>query len=93
MLNIRFSNQFKKDYKRIKKQGFTQAEEKELSKIFKDLANNKPLDKKYYDHPLSGKFAGAREFHFRPDLLIVYKVRDKEVELLLLRMGSHSELF
>ncbi len=94
MLNIRFSGQFKKDYKKVKSQGFSKADDEELKSLIQQLAEQKPLDQKYLDHPLKGKgYVGTREFHFRPDLLVVYKVRDKEVELLLLRFGSHSELF
>ena len=94
MLSIRFSGQFKRDYKTVKSQGFSSADDKELRGLIQQLAEQKPLDPKYLDHPLKGKgYAGTREFHFRPDLLVVYKIRDKEVELLLLRFGSHSELF
>ena len=94
MLNIRFTGQFKKDYKRIKSQGLSEADNEELKKLIKQLAERKPLDPKYLDHPLKGKgFVGTREFHFKPDLLVVYKIREKEVELLMLRFGSHSELF
>ena len=94
MLNIRFTGQFKQDFKRVKSQGFSEADNKELKKLIQLLAEQKPLDPKYLDHPLKGKgFVGAREFHFRPDLLVVYKIRVKEVELLMLRFGSHSELF
>lgn len=94
MLSIRYTGQFKKDFKKVKSQGFSETDKKELKKLIQQLAERKPLDPKYLDHPLKGKgFVGAREFHFRPDLLVVYKVREKDVELLMLRMGSHSELF
>lgn len=94
MLKIRFSNQFKRDFKKVKSQGFSSKESEELKGLIQQLAEQKPLDSKYFDHPLKGKgFVGTREFHFRPDLLVVYKVRECEVELLLLRFGSHSELF
>ncbi len=94
MLNIRFTGQFKKDFKRVKSQGFSETDSQELKKLIQQLAERKPLDAKYLDHPLKGKgFVGAREFHFRPDLLVVYKVREKDVELIMLRFGSHSEIF
>lgn len=94
MLNIRFTSQFKKDFKRAKKQGFSNADNEELMGLIQQLAEQKPLDQKYLDHPLKGKgFVGTREFHFRPDMLVIYKIREKEIELLLIRFGSHSELF
>lgn len=93
MLNVRFSGQFKKDFKKIKKQGFSNDEEKEFMNIIEDLCKQKPLNEKYHDHPLNGNYNGTREFHLRPDLVVIYKVKDKDLELLMLRMGSHSELF
>lgn len=94
MLNVRFSKQFKKDYKKVSSQGFSEEDKEELKNLIGQLAERKPLDAKYLDHPLRGKgFVGAREFHFRPDLLVVYKIRERDVELLMLRFGSHSEIF
>ncbi|MBE5847236.1 MAG: type II toxin-antitoxin system YafQ family toxin [Lachnospiraceae bacterium] len=94
MLNIRFTGQFKKDFKRVKSQGFSEADSEELKSLIQQLAERKPLEPKYLDHPLKGKgFVGTREFHLKPDLLVVYKICEKDVELLMLRFGSHSELF
>lgn len=94
MLKIRFTSQFKKDYRKVKSQGFSEADNQELKALIQQLAEQKPLAPKYQDHPLKGKgFVGTREFHFRPDLLVVYKIRSEDVELLMLRFGSHSELF
>ena len=51
------------------------------------------LASKYDDHPLSGQWAGFREFHVEGDWLVVY-FRDKNtVSLVLTRTGSHDELF
>jgi mRNA interferase YafQ len=43
------------------------------------------------DHPLIGNWSGFREFHVSGDLLVIYKVTD--TELILVRIGSHSQLF
>ncbi|MCQ2806414.1 type II toxin-antitoxin system YafQ family toxin, partial [Helicobacter pylori] len=40
---------------------------------------------------LKGKWKPFRECHIKPDVLLVYLVKDDE--LILLRLGSHSELF
>lgn len=48
---------------------------------------------KYKDHALKWEYIWARECHIKPDLLLIYKIENWELELLLLRMWSHSDLF
>lgn len=90
MLQIKFTNQFKKDLKLIQRQG------KDVKKIFcvvEKIANGEPLELKYRDHPLTGNYKGSRECHIEPDLLLIYTVIDEVMVLSLLRAGSHSDLF
>jgi mRNA interferase YafQ len=59
------------------------------------LMNDQALPAKNRDHKLTGNYAGVRECHIEPDWLLIY---DKEGsvdagELILVRTGSHSELF
>ena len=87
-MNIFYSTQFKKDYKRIKKQ------DKDLQKlkiIIDLLTNGQPLEEKYRDHQLSGKWKGHRDCHIEPDWILVYRLTTDS--LFLERMGSHSDLF
>ena len=49
--------------------------------------------KKYIAHKLSGKYSNDWEAHIRPDLLIIWFEITSEQEILLLRVGSHSDLF
>ena len=80
--------QFKKDFKRIIKQG---KNPQEISNILSLIIEEKPIPEKYKDHPLIGDHSGYRELHIAPDWLLVYKI---EVNTLtLVRTGSHSELF
>jgi mRNA interferase YafQ len=88
MKHIRRSTQFKKDYKRAKKAGKNLPE---LQKVIYQLAAGKPLDPSYSDHALLGNYRGCRECHLEPDWLLIYKTT--EIELALVRTGSHSELF
>ena len=44
------------------------------------------------DHSLSGDWAGYRECHIKPDLLLIYRKPDAGT-LRLARLGTHSELF
>ena len=56
------------------------------------LESDQPLPQRYQDHPLSGSWSGCRDCHLRPDLLLIYEKFGNDV-LLLVRLGSHSELF
>lgn len=61
-------------------------------RILVALATDQPLDARYRDHDLSGDWAGYRECHIKPDLLLIYRKSDADT-LRLARLGSHSELF
>ncbi|MBR1477894.1 MAG: type II toxin-antitoxin system YafQ family toxin [Lachnospiraceae bacterium] len=92
MLKVRFTTKFKKDLRKAKKQAVY--DEKILTSVIDTLMRGEPLDEKYLDHELVGKgYAGSRECHLKPDWLLVYKIEKDILELLLLRLGSHSELF
>lgn len=53
-----------------------------------------PLPKKYLGHPLKSdaEFKKCRDFHVRPDLVLIYRlVGDETLELH--QLDSHSEIF
>jgi mRNA interferase YafQ len=92
-MNIRWQSQYKKDYKRMMKQG---KDIVELDCVTGELAVPNPLPEKYQDHPLKGDYKGYRECHVTPDWLLIYgyeTLDDGERQLLLVRTGSHSDLF
>ncbi len=80
--------QFKKDFKRIIKQG---KKLKDLEAILSMLIEGKSVPEKHLDHPLIAEYNGYRELHIKPDWLLVYKIEGDT--LTLARTGSHSELF
>ena len=90
MLKIVRSNRFIKDLKLALKRGY---DLNELSKVVNLLANRKTLPIKYKDHALSGDYLNFRECHIKPDWLLIYHIDDEELELFLLRIGTHSDLF
>ena len=88
MRTARRTSQFKSDVKRMKKRG------KDFSRfkiVVKDLALGQKLDPKYRDHALVGEYEGARECHLEPDWLLIYELTMDE--LILIRTGTHSDLF
>ncbi len=87
---IKNTTQFKKDYKLAKRRGLNISI---LKDIVIKLANGKPLDSKYKDHPLGGNWAGHRECHIQPDWLLIYRYDNDVLVLTLTRTGTHSDLF
>jgi mRNA interferase YafQ len=88
MLNVVFKSRFKKDLKKLKS---AKRDEDELLAVIELLAKEQPLAERFHDHALSGNYANHRECHVRPDWLLVYQIEGSE--LILVRTGSHSELF
>lgn len=90
MLEIYFSSKFKKDYKRVMKQG---KDPDVLFRVIDLLGREQPLPDQYRDHALSGNYTGHRECHLQPDWLLIYKQELDRLTLTLTRTGSHSDLF
>lgn len=89
---IDYTTNFKKQHKKAKKQG------KDLNKLYEiinKLANDEILEPKYKNHSLinNKKYKDCKECHIEPDWLLIYKIKDKELILVLFSIGTHSELF
>ncbi len=93
MRTIERSSAFKRDYKRVKA---TPRHGKDVdtrvSAVMELLLADQALPEGNRDHVLSGDWAGYRECHIKPDLLLIYSKPDADT-LRLARLGSHSELF
>ena len=85
---IRYTTQFKKDYKRIKKQN---KDIRKIKHVIENLASGVILDSRFRDHGLTGGLKEFRNCHIEPDWILIYKLTHDT--LILLRTGSHSELF
>ncbi|MHA1796420.1 MAG: type II toxin-antitoxin system YafQ family toxin [Promethearchaeota archaeon] len=85
---LHYTTQFKKDYKKVKKQN------KDLSKlrvVIGKLVDQQILEPKYKDHQLTGNWKGHRDCHIEPNWILIYQLTDNV--LILERTGNHSELF
>jgi mRNA interferase YafQ len=82
------ADKFKKDYKRVKKQ---HKDIDELRILIENLYAREKLDLKYRDHKLFGRWDKYLECHISPDWLLIYRIDGRD--LILVRMGSHSDLF
>jgi mRNA interferase YafQ len=93
MRTIERSSAFRRDFKRAKANPrHARDVDASLLAAIKLLATDRPLPESNRDHPLSGDWAGYRECHLKPDLLLVYRKSGDGI-LKLARLGSHSELF
>ena len=88
MLSPHYTSVFKKEYKWAQKRGQNMSK---LRNVIELLLDEKPLPEIYQDHPLRGKFADTRDCHIEPDWVLIYAIKGNE--LVLLRTGSHDDLF
>ena len=91
MRTIKYTNRFKRDYKREKAGRYGKKLDAILMETVNMLAANQSLPWRYFDHPLSGEWNDHRDCHFRPDLVLIYRKPD-EHNLELVRLGSHGVL-
>jgi len=90
MFSLKYSSRFKKDLKPYQHQDGLLVE---LGQVLDTLVAGRVLPQKNSNHPLVGEFQGCFECHIKPDVLLIYKIEKAELLVLLLRIGSHSDLF
>lgn len=87
---VKWSGKFKKGYKLAKKRGLDISL---LEEIIDKLRRGIPLEEKYRDHELKGKYKGFRECHIQPDWLLIYLLENDVLTLTLVDTGTHANLF
>ncbi|NLE41436.1 MAG: type II toxin-antitoxin system YafQ family toxin [Lentisphaerae bacterium] len=85
-----YSTRFKKDVLLAMKRGKDMGK---LATVVELLCTGDPLPARYRDHPLSGRYAGFRDCHIEPDWVLLYRIEKNQLQLILVRMGTHSDLF
>jgi mRNA interferase YafQ len=91
MRTIKYTRQFKRDYRREQSGILGKKLDTILLEAVALLVEDKPLPERYVDHALAGEWQDHRDCHLRPDLLLIYRKSDPD-SLELVRLGSHSEL-
>ena len=66
------TRQFRKDIKKLKKQG---KDIEKLKDVVRRIANSERLEDRYRDHALIGPWRGSRDCHIEPDWLLIYRKR------------------
>lgn len=88
MRRIAQQRRFRDDLRRQKRRG---KDVEELIAAVELLAERGELPSGYRPHRLTGEWKGMWECHIESDWLLIYGVT--EAEVLLVRTGSHSDLF
>ena len=89
---VDMTSSFKKQYKKIIKQG---KNIKKFIYVLEKLANGEELEEKYKNQKLINDkyYKDCYECHIEPDWLLIYQYQNQKIVLLLVGIGSHSELF
>jgi mRNA interferase YafQ len=90
MRTIEYTSRFKRDYRR-EKRGQYRNIDRMISDAVDLLVLDATLPDRYRDHGLTGEWAGHRDCHLKPDLVLIYRYLPGILQLV--RLGSHSELF
>lgn len=90
MLEIEYTNRFKKDLKLAKRRNRNLDL---LGKLIEKIQKQEKIELKYKDHSLSNNWDGHRELHIEPDWLLIYKLIPEENVVIFVRTGTHSDLF
>ncbi|MCQ2094697.1 MAG: type II toxin-antitoxin system YafQ family toxin [Bacteroidaceae bacterium] len=90
MYELNYTGQFKKDYKKLRKQG---ADMSLLIEVLHQLEATGQVSEEHRPHVLSGDWAGFWECHVGPDWLLIYDSSESVRIVRLIRSGSHSNLF
>ncbi|MDN5653274.1 MULTISPECIES: type II toxin-antitoxin system YafQ family toxin [Psychrobacter] len=81
------TNQFKRDIKKRSKDLITP----QWIEVMHCLLNDLSMPIKYRNHALTGDKKHLMDCHVKPDLVLLYEF-EGDTDLILHRLGSHSEL-
>lgn len=89
MKQLKVTTQYNKDYKRYR---HNPDKLKRLFSILLKLQNEEPIPAENRPHTLAGSYANCMECHIESDFLLIWSDPLSD-SIILLRLGSHSELF
>ena len=91
MYQLTDSKQSRKSFRKLRNSG--RFDEAAVAFVLNKLRSGRPLEARYQNHPLQGKYAGCFECHIKSDLLLIYEIDAAEELITVVDVGSHSELF
>ena len=90
MYEVIYTGQFKKSLKLCVRRGL---DVQAFSIVIDILQEKGELPSQYRPHKLTGKYRGCWECHIQADWLLVWEQDDKQLRLILVDTGTHSDLF
>ena len=87
---IKTTNSFDRDMARCIKRGYPMDD---LRKVMSLLERDGRLPAEYKPHKLHGARKGQWECHIQPNWLLIWEQHDRELILVMLNTGTHSDLF
>ena len=89
MKTLRYSSQYKRDFKKYRN---NPSKLEKLLEVFQMLEKGIELPAKYGAHMLKGQYKDCLECHIEGDFLLIWFDAEEDI-IEILRLGSHSELF
>lgn len=93
MYSVLATKQYKKSYQKLVRGGVSKSLRQDIIDVINALVVGNQLPEHNRDHALKGQLRQYRECHIRPDVLLVYQKYENELVLVLIDIGSHSQLF
>ena len=90
MLNPVYAKSFERELKLAVRRG---KDPEKVKAVVNLLCAQAPLPAALRDHALKGKYSGFRDCHVEPDLILIYRVVQQQLQLLCVHLGTHSDLF
>lgn len=90
MLQVEYTNQFKKDLKLAKRRNKNLSL---LNNIMQKIVSEEKLSITQRDHALTGNWHLHRELHVENDWLLIYRIIPNEKTVIFVRTGTHADLF
>lgn len=90
MYKIETTGRFEKDYLKSVKRNYDLSL---LENAVELLENDGKLPRQYKAHKLAGNYINNWECHLKPDWLLIWQIDEKQKTIILVRTGTHSDLF
>ena len=87
---LRITGECKQNLKLCKRRGLPMDE---LWMVVGKLLDGELLEEKYHAHVLTGDRKGQWECHIQPNWLLIWEQNDRELILIMVNTGTHSDLF
>ncbi len=90
MYEVVYTGQFRKSLKLCARRGLNI---QDFVTVLDILQETGTLPEQYRPHKLHGNYKGCWECHINPDWLLIWEQDDRQLRLILVDTGTHSDLF